>query len=122
MFLKGKTALVTGATGGLGVAECTGLAAEGADVLMLDIKGEKVVGEIAAHQPRSHPLLCLDQDRSKPNILPQAERAIRKLIDKQIKDPVHDRSDACGHSQRRKLSARHHRKRGSSGTTTYHTS
>jgi NAD(P)-dependent dehydrogenase (short-subunit alcohol dehydrogenase family) len=39
MFLKGKTALVTGATGGLGVAQTEVLAREGADVLMLDIKG-----------------------------------------------------------------------------------
>lgn len=51
MFLKGKTALVTGATGGLGVAECTALAAEGADVLMLDIKGEEVLDGIAAGLP-----------------------------------------------------------------------
>ena len=39
MFLKGKTALVTGATGGLGVAQTEALAREGADVLMLDVKG-----------------------------------------------------------------------------------
>jgi NAD(P)-dependent dehydrogenase (short-subunit alcohol dehydrogenase family) len=51
MFLEGKTALVTGATGGLGVAQCAALAAEGADVLMLDIKGEEVVAEIAARLP-----------------------------------------------------------------------
>lgn len=51
MFLRGKTALVTGATGGLGVAECAALAAEGADVLMLDVKGAEVVGAIAAGLP-----------------------------------------------------------------------
>lgn len=51
MFLKGKTALVTGATGGLGVAECAALAAEGANVLMLDIKGEEVLPEIATALP-----------------------------------------------------------------------
>jgi NAD(P)-dependent dehydrogenase (short-subunit alcohol dehydrogenase family) len=51
MFLKGKTALVTGATGGLGVAQCAALAAEGADVLMLDVKGAEVVEQIAAGLP-----------------------------------------------------------------------
>jgi NAD(P)-dependent dehydrogenase (short-subunit alcohol dehydrogenase family) len=51
MFLKGRTALVTGATGGLGVAECEALAAEGADVLMLDIKGGEVTKEIEARLP-----------------------------------------------------------------------
>ena len=51
MILKGKTALVTGATGGLGVAECEALAAEGADVLMIDVKGEEVVDEIRARLP-----------------------------------------------------------------------
>jgi 3-oxoacyl-[acyl-carrier protein] reductase len=61
MFLKGKSALVTGATGGLGVAECAALAAEGADVLMLDVKGESVVGEIAASLPG---------DAGKPRFVP----------------------------------------------------
>jgi 3-oxoacyl-[acyl-carrier protein] reductase len=48
---KGKTALVTGATGGLGVAESLALAREGADVLMLDIKGGEVVDRLAAEVP-----------------------------------------------------------------------
>ena len=48
---KGRTALVTGATGGLGVAESLALAREGADVLMLDIKGEDVVDKLAAEVP-----------------------------------------------------------------------
>ncbi|MBX6321269.1 MAG: glucose 1-dehydrogenase [Rhodospirillaceae bacterium] len=51
MFLKGKTALVTGATGGLGVAECEALAREGADVLMLDIKEGGKAAEIQARLP-----------------------------------------------------------------------
>ena len=48
---KGRTALVTGATGGLGVAECEALAREGADVLMLDVKEGEKAEEIAARLP-----------------------------------------------------------------------
>jgi 3-oxoacyl-[acyl-carrier protein] reductase len=48
---KSRTALVTGATGGLGVAECEALAREGADVLMLDVKGGAAADEIAARLP-----------------------------------------------------------------------
>lgn len=48
---RGRTALVTGATGGLGVAECAALAAAGADVLMLDIKGEEVLDAIRQDLP-----------------------------------------------------------------------
>ena len=48
---KGRTALVTGATGGLGVAECEALAREGADVLMLDVKEGEKADEIAARLP-----------------------------------------------------------------------
>lgn len=48
---KGRTALVTGATGGLGVAESLALAREGADVLMLDVKGGDVVEKLAADVP-----------------------------------------------------------------------
>jgi NAD(P)-dependent dehydrogenase (short-subunit alcohol dehydrogenase family) len=51
MFLKGKTALVTGATGGLGVAQSEALAREGAAVLMLDLKGAEVVDALAARLP-----------------------------------------------------------------------
>ena len=48
---KGRTALVTGATGGLGVVECEALAREGADVLMLDVKGGEAADAIAARLP-----------------------------------------------------------------------
>jgi NAD(P)-dependent dehydrogenase (short-subunit alcohol dehydrogenase family) len=48
---KGRTALVTGATGGIGVAESLALAKAGADVLMLDIKGGEVVDGLAAEIP-----------------------------------------------------------------------
>lgn len=42
----GRTALVTGATGGLGIAEAKSLAEAGARVLMLDVKGEAAVDEL----------------------------------------------------------------------------
>jgi 3-oxoacyl-[acyl-carrier protein] reductase len=48
---KGRTALVTGATGGLGVAESLALARAGADVLMLDIKAGETVDGLAADIP-----------------------------------------------------------------------
>lgn len=48
---KGRTALVTGATGGLGVAECEALAREGADVLMLDVKEGEAADALNARLP-----------------------------------------------------------------------
>ena len=52
MFLKGKTALVTGATGGLGVAQTEALAREGAAVLMLDVKGGEEAVAIRGRLPK----------------------------------------------------------------------
>ena len=52
MFLKGKTALVTGATGGLGIAQTEALAREGADVLMLDVKGGEEAVAIRERLPK----------------------------------------------------------------------
>jgi len=51
MFLAGKTALVTGATGGLGVAQSEGLARAGATVLMLDVKGPEEADKLNARLP-----------------------------------------------------------------------
>ena len=51
MELRGKNALVTGATGGLGVAESEALARAGAAVLMVDIKGGAAAEAINAGLP-----------------------------------------------------------------------
>src|SRR3954453_13960520 len=48
---KGRTALVTGATGGLGEAEVEALAREGADVLILDVKEGEKADTVAARLP-----------------------------------------------------------------------
>ena len=55
MELRGKNALVTGATGGLGVAESEALARAGAAVLMLDIKGGAAAEAINAALPAEAP-------------------------------------------------------------------
>jgi 3-oxoacyl-[acyl-carrier protein] reductase len=51
----GRTALVTGATGGLGVAESEALAREGAAVLMLDVKGGEATDALNARLPADVP-------------------------------------------------------------------
>lgn len=48
---KGRTGLVTGATGGLGEAQSEALARAGADVLMLDIKGSEKADALASRLP-----------------------------------------------------------------------
>ncbi len=55
MELNGKHALVTGATGGLGVAESEALARAGAAVLMLDLKGAEAADAINAGLPAEAP-------------------------------------------------------------------
>jgi 3-oxoacyl-[acyl-carrier protein] reductase len=55
MELRGRNALVTGATGGLGVAETEALARAGAAVLMLDVKGGAVGEAINAGLPAEAP-------------------------------------------------------------------
>ena len=52
---RGRNALVTGATGGLGVAECQALAKAGAAVLMLDRKGADEAEAINARLPAEAP-------------------------------------------------------------------
>ena len=48
---KGRTALVTGGTGGLGEVECEALARAGANVLMLDVKEGHKADEVNARLP-----------------------------------------------------------------------
>ncbi len=55
MELRGKNALITGATGGLGVAESEALARAGAAVLMLDVKGGEAAAAINAGLPPGAP-------------------------------------------------------------------
>ena len=52
MELKGRTALVTGATGGLGLIQSEALAAAGADVLMLDVKGKSAAQKLQKKLPK----------------------------------------------------------------------
>jgi len=56
---KGRNAIITGAVGGLGVAQAEMLARVGAAVTMVDLKpdGGAVVGEIAARLPAGAPAL-----------------------------------------------------------------
>jgi NAD(P)-dependent dehydrogenase (short-subunit alcohol dehydrogenase family) len=74
---KGRTALVTGATGGLGEAEVEALAREGADVLMLDVKEGEKADAIAARLPegagRVRFVAC---DLSRPQ---EAQDLVRRL-------------------------------------------
>ena len=57
MQLRSKNALVTGATGGLGVAQSEALARAGAAVLMVDIKGGAAAETINARLPDEAPKL-----------------------------------------------------------------
>ena len=78
---KGRTALVTGATGGLGVAESLALAREGADVLMLDVKGgevvEKLTSEVASGAGR---LRFVHGDLADP----EAAKALVQKLDDEV--------------------------------------
>jgi NAD(P)-dependent dehydrogenase (short-subunit alcohol dehydrogenase family) len=63
-LLEGKVALVTGAAGGQGTAICLRLAAEGADVLGLDIRPVPVLEEVRAQGRRAWELVLDLTDRS----------------------------------------------------------
>ena len=52
MEFHNKTALVTGATGGLGVSQCKALAIAGADILMLDVKDGEESEKLAQTLPQ----------------------------------------------------------------------
>lgn len=78
---KGRTALVTGATGGLGVAESKGLALAGANVLMLDVKGREVAEALAGELPEGAGAVrfvgCDLVD-------PEAAQDLVRLLDKEV--------------------------------------
>jgi NAD(P)-dependent dehydrogenase (short-subunit alcohol dehydrogenase family) len=74
---RGRTALVSGATGGLGVAESKALAAAGADVLMLDIKGAEVPDGLRPSLPAdAGSLRFVECDLAAPRA---AQALVRKL-------------------------------------------
>lgn len=77
MELKGRTALVTGATGGLGLIQSEALAAAGADVLMLDVKGEDKAKAIAKKLPKRYgKVRFVKCDLARPKA---AQKLVRKI-------------------------------------------
>jgi len=68
--LAGKSALVTGAAGGIGKAIAQAFAAEGARVGMLDVN-EALLAQACADVPGSQPLVCDIADRA----------AVRRAVD-----------------------------------------
>lgn len=74
---KGRWALVTGATGGLGVAQTEALAREGAGVVMLDVKeGEKAAAIAAALPPGAGAVRFVACDLADPKA---TEALVRRL-------------------------------------------
>ena len=68
MELRGKNAIVTGATGGLGVAESEALARAGAAVLMVDVKGGSAAEAINAGLPGEAPKVRFVQKLDDPDL------------------------------------------------------
>jgi len=78
--LTGKTALVTGATGGIGGAIARGLHQQGATVAVSGTRRE-VLDQLASElKERAHVLTCdlADKDQAEA-LVPQAEEAMGKL-------------------------------------------
>jgi 3-oxoacyl-[acyl-carrier protein] reductase len=78
--LNGKTALVTGATGGIGGAIARALHAQGATVAISGTRRE-VLDQMAAELgPRCHAFVCNLADKDEvEKLVPQAEEAMGKL-------------------------------------------
>ncbi|MFL9827951.1 3-oxoacyl-[acyl-carrier-protein] reductase [Rhodoplanes sp. SY1] len=78
--LTGKTALVTGATGGIGGAIATALHAQGATVAISGTKADKLEALAAALGDRVHALPCNLADRAEvEKLVPAAEAALGQL-------------------------------------------
>lgn len=78
--LTGKTALVTGATGGIGGAIATALHAQGATVAISGTKADKLEALAAALGDRVHALPCNLADRAEvETLVPAAEAALGQL-------------------------------------------
>ncbi|MBK5961024.1 beta-ketoacyl-ACP reductase [Rhodoplanes elegans] len=78
--LTGKTALVTGATGGIGGAIAKALHAQGATVAISGTKADKLEALAAALGDRVHALPCNLADRAEvEKLVPAAEAALGQL-------------------------------------------
>jgi NAD(P)-dependent dehydrogenase (short-subunit alcohol dehydrogenase family) len=62
--LTGRVVLVTGAGGGLGTAICSGLAAYGADIALLDLNAETLAAARAAVEAEGRRALAIEADAS----------------------------------------------------------
>ena len=81
--LKGRRALVTGASGGLGIGESAALARAGASVVMLDLPSKEDGLERARESAPGADLLYLAADLSDPR---EAARLVRELADEHAFD------------------------------------
>jgi NAD(P)-dependent dehydrogenase (short-subunit alcohol dehydrogenase family) len=66
MNLSGKTAVVTGGARGIGRAYCERLAAEGANVVVIDKSSAEAVEEAASSLPGAGKMLGITADVSEP--------------------------------------------------------
>ena len=60
--LTGRAAVVTGAGGGLGTAICGGLAAWGADIVLLDVNAEALSAAAAGVEATGRRALAIETD------------------------------------------------------------
>ena len=78
--ISGKTATVTGAASGIGLAIATALAEAGANVVMADIqKDEEAVRTLSGTDKRIIPVRSTSQSATFVDALAEAERAFGKL-------------------------------------------
>jgi NAD(P)-dependent dehydrogenase (short-subunit alcohol dehydrogenase family) len=72
MNLSGKTAVVTGAARGIGRAYCERLAAEGANVVVIDKSNAEAVDEVANSLRGAGKMLGVTADVSEPDQIASA--------------------------------------------------